>query len=202
MARGQSGLGLGLSITRHLVELHGGSITARSAGEGQGATFHVEIPMIAVRELRDQLADRPTGRTPQPAKPNGAAPSVRLDGLRILAVDDQADTLAVVERVLTRAGAEVRMALSVADALAMLREWEPGLIVSDIGMPDRDGYSFIREVRELPPPLRTVPAVALTAFARDSDRELAIEAGFNDHLAKPVDTAALLQKVASLTHRV
>ena len=200
--RGQSGLGLGLSITRHLVELHGGTITARSAGEGQGATFHVEIPMIAVRELRDQLTDRGTGRASLPAKPNGAAPSVRLDGLRILAVDDQADTLAVVERVLTRAGAEVRMALSVADALAMLRDWEPGLIVSDIGMPDRDGYSFIREVRELPPPLRTVPAVALTAFARESDRDLALEAGFNDHLTKPVDTGALLQKVASLTHRV
>ena len=200
--RGQSGLGLGLSITRHLVELHGGTITARSAGEGQGATFHVEIPMIAVRELRDQLDDRPTGRTSLPAKPNGAAIDARLDGLRILAVDDQADTLAVVERVLTRAGAEVRTAFSVADALAMLHDWEPGCIVSDIGMPGQDGYAFIRAVRNLPPPLRTVPAVALTAFARESDRELALDAGFNDHLTKPVDTIALLQKIASLTHRV
>ena len=200
--RGQSGLGLGLSITRHLVELHGGTITARSAGEGQGATFHVEIPMIAVRELRDQLDDRPTGRTSLPAKPNGAAIDARLDGLRILAVDDQADTLAVVDRVLTRAGAEVRTAFSVADALAMLHDWEPGCIVSDIGMPGQDGYAFIRAVRNLPPPLRTVPAVALTAFARESDRELALDAGFNDHLTKPVDTVALLQKIASLTHRV
>ena len=200
--RGQSGLGLGLSITRHLVELHGGTITARSDGEGQGATFHVEIPMIAVRELRDQLTDRGNGRTPQPAKPNEAEPTARLDGLRILSVDDQADTLAVIERVLTRAGAEVRTAITVADALAILRDWEPGCIVSDIGMPGQDGYSFIREVRNLPPPLRTVPAVALTAFARESDRELAIEAGFNDHLTKPVDTSALLQKIVSLTHRV
>ena len=201
-ARTQSGLGLGLSITRHLVELHGGTISARSAGEGQGATFHVEIPMIAVRELKEQLADHTHEGNPVPPKPNGAAATARLEGVRILAVDDQADSLAVVNRVLTRAGAEVRTALSAADALAILRDWEPGLIVSDIGMPGQDGYSFIREVRKLPPPLRTVPAVALTAFARDSDRDLAIEAGFNDHLAKPVDTGALLQKVATLTHRV
>ena len=200
--RGQSGLGLGLSITRHLVELHGGTITARSPGEGQGATFRVEIPMIAVRELTDQFAERPTGRTPLPTMPAGAAASARLDGLHILAVDDQADTLAVVERVLTRAGAEVRTALSVFDALVLLRDWEPGCIISDIGMPGQDGYSFIRAVRELPPPLRTVPALALTAFARDSDRDLALEAGFTDHIAKPVDTGALLEKVANLTRRV
>ncbi len=199
--RGQSGLGLGLAISRHLVELHGGSITARSAGEGHGSTFHVEIPMIAVRELRDQLDDRSNEQTPRPIRSNGATSNARLDGLRILALDDQADTLAVVERVLTRAGAEVRTALSVADALLILRDWEPGCIVSDIGMPDRDGYSFIRELRELPPPLRHVPAVALTAFARESDRDLALEAGFNDHIAKPVDTGALLEKVASLTRR-
>jgi CheY-like chemotaxis protein len=104
--------------------------------------------------------------------------------------------------VLTRAGAEVRTALSVADALTMLRGWQPGCIISDIGMPDRDGYSFIRELRDLPPPLRTVPVIALTAFARESDRALALEAGFTDHLAKPVNTAALLQKVATLTRHV
>jgi signal transduction histidine kinase len=200
--RGQSGLGLGLSITRHLVELHGGTITASSAGEGLGATFRVEIPMIAVRELKDQLDDRSNGRPSLPARLNLDAPNARLDGLRILAVDDQADTLVVVDRVLTRAGAEVRTALSVADALALLREWEPGCIISDIGMPAQDGYSFIREVRALPPPLRHVPAIALTAFARESDHDLALEAGFNDHIAKPVDTGALLQKVASLTQRV
>ena len=197
--RGQSGLGLGLSITRHLVELHGGTITASSAGEGKGATFHVEIPMIAVRELKDQLDDRPTGRTPLPTKASVIVPNARLDGMSILAVDDQADTLAVIHRVLTRAGAEVRTALSVADALAMLRGWEPACIISDIGMPGRDGYSFIRELRDMPPPLRAVPVIALTAFARDSDRALALEAGFTDHLSKPVDTVALLQKVAALT---
>jgi signal transduction histidine kinase/CheY-like chemotaxis protein len=200
-SRAQSGLGLGLSITRHLVELHGGTITAHSPGEGQGATFHVEIPMIAVRELKEQLADRPTGRTPLPAATNGASAHARLDGLRVLAVDDQPDTLAVVDRVLTRAGAEVRIALSVSEALSVLRDWVPDCIISDIGMPGEDGYTFIRAVRALAPPVRTVPAVALTAFARDSDRDLAAEAGFSDHLAKPVDTAALLQMVATLTHR-
>jgi CheY-like chemotaxis protein len=199
--RGQSGLGLGLSITRHLVELHGGTITARSPGADQGSTFRVEIPMIAVRELKDQLTDRGCVRSPAPTRPNGAAANSRLDGLRILAVDDQADTLAVIQRVLTRAGAEVRTALTVADALALLRDWEPGCIISDVGMPERDGYSFIRELRELPPPLRHVPAIALTAFARESDSALALESGFSDHLAKPVDTSALLQKIANLTHR-
>jgi len=200
--RGQSGLGLGLSITRHLVELHGGTITARSAGEGQGATFRVEIPMVAVREFRDQLGDRPTVQAPLPAMANAVAHNGRLDGLRILAVDDQADTLAVIHRVFTRAGADVRTALNVAAAFAMLRDWEPACIVSDIGMPGQDGYSFMRELRDMPPPLRNVPTVALTAFARDSDRALALEAGFTDHLAKPVDIAALLQKVAMLTQRV
>ncbi len=199
--RGQSGLGLGLSIARHLVELHGGSISARSAGEGQGATFHVEIPMIAVRELKEQLTARPTDRSPLPTAPAGLAAGARFEGLRILTVDDQADTLTVIQRVLTRAGAEVRTAPSVADALAILRDWVPGLIISDIGMPEQDGYSFIRAVRDLPPPLQQLPAIALTAFARESDRALALEAGFSDHLAKPVDTAALLQKIATLTDR-
>lgn len=199
-SRGQSGLGLGLSITRHLVELHGGTISARSEGEGMGATFRVEIPMIAVRELKEQFANRGNETPSLPLTPAVTTGNARLDGVRILAVDDQADTLAVVERVLTRAGAEVRTVLNVADALAMLRVWEPSCIVSDIGMPGQDGYSFMRAVRRLLPPLRTVPSVALTAFARDSDRALALEAGFDGHLAKPVDTTALLQKVARLIH--
>ena len=199
--RGQSGLGLGLSITRHLVELHGGTITADSAGEGRGATFHVEIPMIAVRELREQFSERTTERTPALTRPDGGPLLAGIEGLRILAVDDQADTLAVLDRVLTRAGAEVRTALNVADAKVILRGWLPGCIISDVGMPVQDGYSFIREIRSMPPPLRSVPAIALTAFARESDRDLALESGFTDHLAKPVDAAALLQKVAIVSYR-
>jgi signal transduction histidine kinase len=200
--RGQSGLGLGLSISRHLVELHGGTITVRSAGEGKGAIFRIEIPVIAIRELKGQLEDRSPVRKPPTASVSEAAPGGRLDGLRILAVDDHADTLAVIERVLTRAGAEVRTAPGADAALEILDDWKPDCIVSDIGMPGKDGYSFIREVRALPPPLRDVHAIAFTAFARGSDSERAIEAGFNDHLAKPVDPGVLLQKVASLTARV
>ena len=200
--RGQGGLGLGLSIARHLVELHGGTITARSKGEGMGATFRFEIPMTPVHQFKDPSADQPSAHISLPGRTNGSAQTTRLDGLRILAVDDQPDTLAVLDRVLTRAGAEVRTSLNVADAIASLHEWVPGCILSDIGMPGQDGYSFIRQLRAMSPPLRTVPTVALTAFARESDRALALEAGFDAHLAKPMDAAALLQKVASLTHRV
>ena len=137
----------------------------------------------------------------QRATTNGATGHARLDGLRVLAVDDQPDTLAVVDRVLTRAGAKVRTARSVSAALSALRDWEPDCIISDIGMPGEDGFTFIRAVRALAPPVGTVPAVALTAFARDLDRDLAAEAGFSDYLPKPVDTAALLQKIATLTRR-
>ena len=200
--RGQGGLGLGLSIARHLVELHGGTISARSKGEGLGATFRFEIPMMPERKANDAPADQPAAHITLPGRTNGSALTIRLDGLRILAVDDQPDTLAILERVLTRAGAEVRTTQSVAEAIATLRDWVPGCILSDIGMPGQDGYAFIRQLRAMPPPLRTVPTVALTAFARESDRALALEAGFDAHLAKPMDTAALLQKVASLTHRV
>ncbi len=200
--RGQGGLGLGLSIARHLVELHGGTISARSEGEGTGATFRIEIPKIPAHEIEDPLADESSARPLLVDGQNGSTHTVRLDGLRILAVDDQPDALAVLDRVLTRVGAEVRTSLSVADALVTLREWVPHCIISDIGMPEQDGYTFIRQVRALPAPLRTVPTIALTAFARGSDRALALEAGFDDHLAKPMDAASLLQKIASLTHRV
>jgi signal transduction histidine kinase/ActR/RegA family two-component response regulator len=195
--RGQAGLGLGLSISRHLVELHGGKIYARSGGVGKGASFRVEIPVVAVRELKQQLSRRAVFM-PQ----DGVAPSsqpIHFDGLRVLAVDDQADTLAVIRRVLMRAGADVRTALSVPEAQAVLAEWVPNVILSDIGMPGKDGYAFLRELRaEAPPRVRDIPAVALTAFAREMDRKEAIDAGFNDHLAKPVDAVALLQKIASV----
>ncbi len=195
--RGQAGLGLGLAITRHLVELHGGKIYARSEGEGEGATFRVEIPVVAVCELREQL-DRRLPFPPETGRVASGQP-VHFDGLRVLAVDDQADTLSVIRRVLTRAGAKVRTALSVAEAQAILGQWAPDVILSDIGMPGKDGYSFVRELRaEAPPPVRDIPAVALTAFAREADRKEAIDAGFTDHLAKPVDALELLQKIASV----
>ncbi len=191
--RGHGGLGLGLAITRHLVELHGGRISAESAGEGQGATFRVEIPVVAVKELKKQLADR-LGRAEElrTEAPGGA--DIRLDGRRVLAVDDQPDTLAVVNRVLTRAGAEVRTAGSATEGLSILGAWRPDLLISDVGMPGQDGYSFIRAVRAGGG--KRLPALALTAFAREADRKTAIDAGFDEHLAKPVDAGALLHKVA------
>ncbi len=197
--RGQAGLGLGLAIVRHLVEMHGGKISARSEGEGKGATFHVEIPFVAVRELKHQLAGRekPHAAAPQPSH----AAVTSLAGLRVLAVDDQPDTLDVVSRVLSRAGAEVRTAPGVEEAFAVLAAWMPDVLVSDIGMPGRDGYSFIRELRKRPGALGELRAMALTAFARDLDRRQALDAGFNEHLSKPVNAGALVEKIAALSGR-
>ena len=200
--RGQAGLGLGLAITRHLVELHGGNISARSPGEGCGATFRVEIPIVAVRELKKQLADREHGAAVM-SSPAPELPPEALNDLRVLAVDDQADTLAVVSRVLTRAGVNVRVASNVAEALSILNDWRADVVISDIGMPGQDGYSFVRELRDHPKAeVREVRAIALTAFARDQDRKEAIDAGFDDHLAKPVNAAVLLRKVAQVAASV
>jgi len=199
--RGHSGLGLGLAISRHLVEMHGGSIDVRSDGEGKGATFRIEIPVVAVKELKEQMAQHPDEPTSiSTAPPVGT--DARVEGRRVLAVDDQQDSLTVTNRVLTRAGAEVRTATSAAEALSILSDWLPDIIVSDIGMPGQDGYTFIRAVRALPRlGISCVPAVALSAFARESDRKAAIDAGFDDHLAKPVEAVVLLQKVAELLAR-
>ena len=199
--RGQAGLGLGLAITRHLVELHGGKISVRSAGENQGSTFRVEIPVVAVRELKKQLAQRKAAEHGADETPRELPANV-LRGLRVLAVDDQADTLTVIHRVLNRAGAEVRTATSVAEALSVLSDWPAELVISDIGMPGQDGYCFVRELREHPQPaIRALRVIALTAFAREQDRKEALDAGFNEHLSKPVHAALLLDKVARVSGR-
>lgn len=199
--RGHGGLGLGLAITRHLIELHGGKISAESPGEGLGATFRVEIPIVAVKDLKARFALR-ANAAGAAAAPTVGPLDVDLAGRRVLAVDDQADTLAIINRILTRQRAEVRTATSAAAGLAILADWAPDLLISDIGMPGQDGYSFIRAVRALPKSsARRLPAVALTAFARESDRKAAIDAGFDEHLAKPIDTGMLLSKVAELLSR-
>ena len=199
--RGQAGLGLGLAITRHLVELHGGKISVSSAGENQGATFRVEIPIVAVRELNQQLARRNGHRSAVAETPRELADDV-LKGLRVLAVDDQPDTLAVIDRVLNRAGADVRTATSVSEALSLLSDWPAELVISDIGMPGQDGYCFVRELRDHPnASIRKLRAIALTAFAREQDRQAALDAGFNEHLSKPVHAAMLLDKVARVSGR-
>ncbi len=193
--RHNTGLGLGLAITRHLVELHGGRISAESAGEGRGTTFRVRIPIVAVREIKSGMGGR-LDAAAAPVEPKSSL-AARLDGLRVLAVDDQADARTAYTRILGRAGAEVRTAESVAEALAIMRDWKPALILSDIGMPGEDGYSFIRTVRNRPAQEGgRVPAVALPAFAKPEDQRRALEAGFDGHLAKPVDMHELTRKIA------
>jgi signal transduction histidine kinase/ActR/RegA family two-component response regulator len=204
-ARGKSGLGLGLAITRHLVELHGGSISADNRGDRFGAKFRVEIPVLAVRDLQRSNGvfegDQFSVPVLPPATEKVKRSNLALAGARLLVVDDQRDTTMVMTRVLSRGGAEVRVADCVAGAMRILDEdgWRPDGVLSDIGMPDEDGYSFIRRVRDHPEEsVRSLRAIAITAFARERDRDQAIQAGFNDHLAKPVDSVALVRKVAEL----
>jgi CheY-like chemotaxis protein len=189
--RTYTGLGLGLAIVRHLVELHGGRVTATSPGPNAGATFTVWLP-----------AEPPTGPEADfPATVTAereVAESACLRGARLLVVEDDADTREVVGMMLRESGAEV-VGVDTADAaLAALRAAPPDVLISDIGLADRDGYDLIREVRRLPGETGSVPAIALSAFARDSDRLDALRAGYDRHLAKPVEPHALRSAVAEL----
>jgi len=191
--REHGGLGLGLALVKHLVELHGGSVAAHSAGVGQGATFVVMLPLAASDAAG--VAAVTAGR---PARAVSTARS-RLDGVGVLVVDDDPQALDVAVALLTTAGAVVRAATSAAEGYAVLRTWRPDVLVSDIGMPDEDGYALIRRVRALHAAEggRT-PAVALTAYGRAQDRELALSAGYTMHVPKPVDPDELTAIVASL----
>jgi PAS domain S-box-containing protein len=205
-ARRHGGLGLGLAIVKQLVELHGGSVRAKSAGPGQGATFVVSLPLMAVYSRSD--ASEVERRHPQ-AGGHAAMVSppridLRLDGLKVLAVDDEADARSLVKRLLEDCGATVRTAGSASEALEAVRAERPDVLVSDIGMPGEDGYSLIRRVRALEAErggLDPIPAVALTAYARSEDRMKAVLAGFQMHVSKPVEAAELLTMVASLAGR-
>jgi PAS domain S-box-containing protein len=190
--RRHGGLGLGLAIVKHLVTAHGGTIRASSDGVGMGATFVVRLPARSVV---------PAVRTfIGPAKERLRLP--RLDGLRLLVIDDEEDARLLVGAVLTDQGAEVHFSASATDALEKLSVLRPDVIVSDIGMPAMDGYSLIRKIRALSPALggRT-PAVALTAYARSEDAQLAFAAGFQMHVAKPIEPAQLAVVVANLGGR-
>jgi signal transduction histidine kinase/ActR/RegA family two-component response regulator len=183
--RSYGGLGLGLAIVRYLVELHGGTVTAESAGESKGATFTVRLPLI------------PHFALPSPPADAAALDLVQLAGLRLLVVDDEPDTRELLCFILKQAGADVTAVGSAAHATVVLEELRPDVIVSDIGMPDSDGYALIRAVRKMPV-LATVPAIALTAFAGPASRVLAEEAGFDVHLAKPVEPATIVEAIAKL----
>ncbi|MFL5300609.1 MAG: ATP-binding protein [Anaeromyxobacteraceae bacterium] len=196
--RAHGGLGLGLAIVRHLVEAHGGTVAAESAGQGQGSTFTVCLPVAAVRSRPRTVEEA----QPSPAPRALAAPPTGLDRLRILVVDDDRDTLEVMKQLLEEAGAEVMAAASAAEALSMLERQVPDVLVSDIGMPGQDGYSFIREVRRLAPERGgKVPAAALTAFTQSEARQQVLLAGFQLYLPKPIDPAELTDAVARLAGR-
>ena len=200
-ARSNKGLGLGLAIARHLVELHGGTIQVESLGIGQGATFTVKLPFRAIRSPENALASSPNQVLP-PMVGENAAPSdnsPNLDGLRVLVVDDDADVRQWITVLLQERKAEVIAVGSVGEALKALEQQKPDVLVSDIGLPNEDGYALIRKIRELEPEMGgRIPAVALTAYARVEDYSKALAEGFQLHVAKPIRTAQLVAVVASL----
>ncbi len=180
------GLGLGLAIVRHLVELHGGTIEAASPGENQGATFVVSLPT---------LANPPTPAPEFSLQP----PALELPGTRVLLVDDDGDTRTFIAFLLEQAGAKVAAAASAREGLSALEQFQPQVLVSDIGMPDMDGYMLMRQIRALPAEQGgDIPAIALTAYVREVDQEQALAAGFQRHIPKPVEPAALLRAIADL----
>lgn len=189
--RRHGGLGLGLAIVKQLVSLHGGTVWAKSGGIGKGATFIVHFPLVVVHPGPEREKRHPKTESANPVAPS----DISLAGARVLVVDDEYDARELVKRLLALAGAEVETAGSAAEAVAAMGTWNPDVLVCDIGMPEEDGYSLIKRVRLLRPDL---PAVALTAYARSEDRTKAIRAGFDNHLAKPVDSAELLAVVARL----
>jgi signal transduction histidine kinase/ActR/RegA family two-component response regulator len=193
--RRHGGLGLGLSIVKQLVELHGGSVRAESAGEKRGASFVVSLPIRVLREGEGR--EHPTTRTPLPFQQE-----VMLAGLKVLVVDDDPDARELLGIVLGAALVEVVSAGSAAQGLALLRTSRPDVIVSDIGMPDCDGYQFMRSVRALTlSEGGKTPAIALTAFARSEDRTRALLAGYQAHVAKPIEPQELIVTIGSLTGR-
>ena len=219
--RSHGGLGIGLTIVRHIVELHGGTVRAESRGEGTGSTFLVNLPVSTVRlgepgQPAPRAAGAPHGAAAESAagaatpKANGdengngdgdaAAPELgRLGGVRVLVVDDEPDARDLIGEILRRGGAEVTTAATAQEGLALLGRLRPDVLVSDIAMPDEDGYAFIRCVRQLAPEDGgATPSIALTAYAREEDRARALAAGFQAHLAKPVEPGDLVGAVADL----
>ncbi len=193
MTRAHGGLGLGLAIVRHIVELHGGSVHAESAGEGRGAVFTVKLPLLMRR-----TAGEVEGRHPKVGAPTNGHDTPALNGLRVLVVDDEPDSNDVVSALLSSCGAEVRIAGSVAQALEVLTQWRTDVLVTDIGMPGEDGYGLLMKVRGQPGESARLPAVALTAYASRDDRIRLLSAGFQAHVPKPVDPDELVTVVANL----
>ena len=193
--RAHGGLGLGLAIVRHLVEAHGGTVEATSAGLGHGSTFAVLLPVAALSFARPRTSTTAADGSTVAAAPPTDEGWTTLDGLRLLIVDDEGDSLEMLRELLTAAGGQVTCATSAREALAAMDASGPfDLVVSDVGMPEIDGYGFIRRVRA-----RTsgadVPAIALTAYARVADTALVLDAGFQEHIVKPVDSRRLVRAI-------
>lgn len=183
--RDSGGLGLGLAIVYHLTQLHGGTVRAESAGSGQGATFTVTLPLMQDVALAN--AGIPV---------NDKSPS--LSNFRIVVVDDESDNLTLISFILKEAGAEVFATTSARDALASLPTFQPNLVISDIGMPEMDGYTLIHAIRSGSGPEAAVPAIALTAYAGEVNRRQILAAGFQSHLTKPIDLVELVAAIATM----
>jgi CheY-like chemotaxis protein/anti-sigma regulatory factor (Ser/Thr protein kinase) len=194
--RPHGGLGLGLALVRSLAELHGGTVFAESAGEGRGATFEVRLPLM-LASPGTETARAARGQS------GSLSPGLSLAGIRVLVVDDDPTAVELNREILTGVGGEVRVCAGGAEALAMLRQWRPDVLTSDIEMPGMDGYSLVRQVRALEPSQGgKTPAIALSAYSRPEDRVRSLMAGFNFHVSKPVDPSELVTIVASLAGRV
>jgi PAS domain S-box-containing protein len=204
--RSYGGLGLGLAIVRHIVELHGGRVQAQSEGEDKGATFTVELPLQNQTEAEPSCSEQPelqqSGDHFVPKRSTQAVSN--FSGLKVLLVDDEPDVRELLTTILEEHGATVTAASSAPDALEAFKQSPPDILVSDIAMPFEDGYTLIHKIRELEAESnhgRTIPAVALTAYAREEDCKNAIASGFQIHMSKPVNTAQFLMAVANLTGR-
>jgi PAS domain S-box-containing protein len=199
ITRAYGGLGLGLTIVRQLVELHGGSVEAFSRGENKGSTFTVKLPLLGVRlepgnSESIRLSDMSDTKAEFP----------QLISLRVLVIDDDLDTLGMLTMILEQCQAEVKATTSAAEALEILERWLPDIIVSDIGMPITDGYELIRQIRRLEPERGGgIPAIALTAYTKEEEKQVALEVGFNSHIPKPIEPVFLINtiaEVAGLSH--
>lgn len=195
--RSHEGIGLGLSIVRSLVELHGGRIRVASEGAGRGAVFIVEIPIIESYERPENFERKSATATAVP----GQASLSDLRGVRVLAIDDQEYTRDLLRSIFKHAGADMRLASSVRQGLELLKDAPPDVVICDLAMPEEDGFAFIQALRAMPPPVNATPVIALTAFGRSEDRLLALRAGFNEYITKPVDPEQLTTIVLSLKRR-